>query len=177
MLVWFSVLDLKPRPGKYDAVLRAMEPVILAALALTLSMGSFVAMVFGILYILVCNYKREKSWKFVFDSACNLLSQAVIGMSAGLLMYVAISRTDARWLAWLVGAYIITLAARWDECRRFLNSVRWVPVALSASGTLVALAAIFLRLSTIATFAERIEMIKNGLNYILVNLLFGIGPF
>lgn len=177
VLGWFAVLGLKPGQGRFGAVLPSVEPVVLAALAMTLSMGSFVAMAAGILFVLVRKYGQERSWRAVFCLACGLLSRAAIGMSAGLLAYVAISRTDVRLLAWLVFAYIIVLSACWAECLRFLDSVRWVPVVLSASGTLVALAAVFLRPSAIATFAERIEMMKNGLNYILVNPLFGIGPF
>ena len=62
---WFAITACLEEGGEEDAlsrVLRHLEPLVLAALALTLSMGSFVAMAAGIL-VLLLEKKRRASWR------------------------------------------------------------------------------------------------------------------
>lgn len=47
---------------------------------------------------------------------------------------------------------------------------------ISALGLAVAAAAVVLRPSAIATFTERLEMMRSGLSYLTVDPLFGVGP-
>lgn len=177
VMAWLALSGMDTDRCRQGYVLRSMEPAILSALALTLSMGSFVAMAAGVLATLVGRYRRERSWSATLDTVRVLLARAVLGMSPGLLMYVAMSRTDIKLLGWLIGAYICILVFCWDEWLRFLVHTPRVCAAIGLSGACLVGIMVLLRPSAFATFAERIAMMRNGLGYVLVDPLVGVGAF
>lgn len=174
---WFAVTACLEEGGEdlLDRLLRYAEPLILTTLALTLSMGSFAAMAAGIL-VLLLEKKRRASWREVFDCGCRVLAKASLCFAAGILMYLTARQTRIPWLCLLLAVWLLALAASWGTFERFLSTYRWAAVGLSGGGLAVAAAAVVIRPSAVATFAERIEMMKNGLGYILFHPVLGLGP-
>lgn len=175
---WFAITACLEEGGEEDAlsrVLRHLEPLVLAALALTLSMGSFVAMAAGIL-VLLLEKKRRASWREVFDYGCQVLAKASLCFAAGILMYFTARQTRIPWFCLFLLAWLLALAASWETCERFLRTYRRAAIGLSGGGIAVAAAAVAIRPSALATFAERIEMMENGLGYILFHPVLGLGP-
>ncbi len=175
---WFAVTACLEDGGGEDwmtGALRFLEPVVLTTLALTLSMGSFLAMAAGIA-VLLLEKKRGGSWREVFDYGCRVLAKASLCFAAGILMYVTARQTRVPWFCLVLLAWLLALAAGWGIFERFLAAYRWAAVGLSGGGLVVAAAAAAIRPSAIATFAERIEMMENGLGYILFHPVLGLGP-
>ncbi len=175
---WFAVMysGEEDGEGNQTAILSRLEPVLLIALALTLSMGSFLSMAAGI-GVLLIEKKRAGSWGETFRYACRLLARASFGMGIGMLIYLAASRTSVPWVCLLLLAYGVMAAVYWKTFARFLQVYPQAAAAISALGILVAGTAIILRPSAIATFAERLEMIGSGLSYLRSASFFGVGPF
>ena len=69
------------------------------------------------------------------------------------------------------------LAMCWSTFDRFLRACPRVAASISATGFLVAAAAVTVRPSSLATFAERLEMMRNGMGYLAENPLLGVGPY
>ena len=175
---WFAITACLEEGGEEDAlsrVLRHLEPLVLATLALTLSMGSFVAMAAGIL-VLLAEKKRRASWREVFDYGCQVLAKASLCFAAGILMYFTARQTRIPWFCLFLLAWLLALAASWETFERFLRTCRRAAIGLSGGGIAVAAAAVVIRPSALATFAERIEMMENGLGYILFHPVLGLGP-
>ena len=80
---WFALLACEP-----EGFLEHIEPFVLTALALTLSMGSFVSMAVGIFAAFLYK-KRKASWKETFGYLCCILARASVGVGIGILMYIA----------------------------------------------------------------------------------------
>lgn len=164
VLGWFALL------GGSRSWLEHLEPLLLAALGLTLSMGSFLALAAGILALVLLEPQGR------FRRACLLLAKCTLGIGVGLLLYLAAARTGQSWACLPVAAYLLALALGWRSLCRFLDAPR-TAAALAAAGTLVALAAILARPSAVATFAERLEMMASARKYLTVNPLLGVGPY
>lgn len=177
---WFALLAITQKPDANErsrpSLLPHLEPLLLAALALTLSMGSFAAMAAGIL-VLAFEKKLQTSWRETFSYVCQLLARASLGIGSGILMYLAASRTDVPWICLIIVGYLLALMAYWKQFERFLTAYPWISAAIAAMGALVAAAAVAVRPSAYATFAERLAMMRNGLRYLLANPLLGVGPY
>ncbi len=181
VLGWFVVMycgeeDSEGKEGNRTSLLPLLEPVLLMALALTLSMGSFLAMAAGISVVLM-GKKRQASWGEVFWHGCGLLARATLGMGTGVLIYLAAARTSVPWTCVFLLAYGTALTVYWKTFLRFLQVYPRAALALSGLGILVAGAAVLLRPSATATFAERLEMMGSGLSYLTKSPLFGVGSF
>ena len=163
------------RKGAMSWLLRHMEPVLLATLALTLSMGSFLALAVGIA-VLVLERKRGAAWGETLDGACRILAKDTLCFAAGILMYFTARQTRIPWFALVIAVWLLALAVCWEDFERLLSARPWVARGLTAGGFLVAGAAVAIRPSAFATFAERIEMMKNGLGYLLIHPFLGLGP-
>ena len=177
---WFALLHADAQGGpdrpRRTALLLRLEPLLLAALALTLSMGSFAAMAAGVLW-LAASQRRRAPPREALRYTCRLLARAALGMGSGVLLLLAASRTDAPWLALPVLACILALAACWPRFLRFLEDLPVMAGLLAAAGLLVAAAAVFLRPSSLATFAERLEMMASAAGYLAARPLTGVGPY
>lgn len=176
---WFGLTAWMPGPdekGLLPALLRRLEPLVLTALALTLSMGSFVSLAAGMAF-LAAGWVRREGWRAAFPRACRMLAKAGLCVGVGVLMYFTARRTDVPWLCLVQLAYLLAVTALWEKLDCFLRDLPWAAAGMSAAGALVAAATVAIRPSSIATFAERLEMMRNGLGYVLVNPLTGVGPY
>lgn len=173
---WFLLVRcVSEAEGRQRDLLRRLEPVILAALALTLSMGSFLALAAGMLALLLAE-RNGKPWSKVLLRACRMLARASLSMGTGILVYLAASRTGRPWMALFPAGYILALAALWPRVEGFLEQPRRAAV-IAGMGILVALAAVAVRPSAVATFLERLEMMENALGYLGREPLLGVGPY
>lgn len=177
---WFVLRTCGPGPGELEnpwpARLTRLEPLILAALALTLSMGSFLSMAVGILVLAVPELRR-KPWREAFTFTCGLLARASIGIGIGVLAYIAARRTGLPWMCVPVLLLAAAAALFWDQVTDFLRDFPAACALAAAAGVLVAAAAILVRPSAVDTFAERLAMMRNGLGYLTAKPLFGLGPY
>lgn len=172
VLGWFA-LENDPAPPK---ALRRLEPVLLAALALTLSMGSFLSMAVGILILLLARWKRS-GWNVAFCYACQVLSRAVVGVGIGLLLYIAGRKTDVPLLSTALVLYLLAAAILWPTFLAFLEHYPRIAAAATGFGVVVTAVVVLIRPSAIATFLERLEMMRNALSYIFRSPLLGVGPY
>lgn len=170
---WFALLAGQNEDSGY---LKRLEPVILAALAMTLSMGSFLAMAAGILISCLMDWCGN-GLRLAASRACQTMARAVVGMGIGLLVYIAGRKTDASWLCILLALYLMAAAMDWENFSSFLRERPLMSWLLTGAGIIVAGAVVLLRPSAAATFAERLEMIRANLRYLAVNPLLGVGPY
>lgn len=175
---WFVLLDCTEdrEENRWNNFLLSMEPFLLAALAMTLSMGSFLAMALGIV-ILFLGKKRQSSLKEMLRYAYNILAKAVLGVGVGLLLYLTGTRTDAPWFCLFLLLYLVALSVCWKKLDYFLKTYVKAAAVIALSGVLVTAVVILIRPSSYATFAERLEMMHSGLKYLTVNPFLGVGPY
>lgn len=175
---WFALMTCLPEKGETGpaAVLPCLEPVLLIALALTLSMGSFLAMAVGIL-VLLAGKKSGTSWKETACWACRLLGRVTLGVGTGVLIYLAAVRTDLPWSCVPLLVYGAAETALWRKLGRFMEAYPWVAALASAMGGAVALMIVAMRPSSVATFGERLEMMVSASRYLLTSPLLGVGPY
>ena len=179
VISWFALMHAasgqKEEYFFFTAILPHLEPLLLAALALTLSMGSFAAMAAGILAILI-KKKRQASFGEVFRYACRSLAKVSLGVGSGVLLYLTAARTDAPWFCLILLLYIVALAAFWKKLDLFLGEYSKAAAAVSLGGFFVAAVIMLSRPSSVETFVERLEMMRNGIHYLLRYPVLGIGP-
>ena len=179
MVGWFAAVSNAPderETGLLAAVLRRAEPLILAALTLTLSMGSFLSTIVGFL-VLLGQKKRSCRWGELFSYAFRTTGRIILAVGAGFLLYFAMSLTGTRWLCALILLYLLALTLLWPMVDRFLRVYRWVGPVVTSTALLMAVPVLLLRTNSIATFTERLQMMRNGLGYFFHDPLFGLGPF
>ncbi len=170
VLGWYAWLGFEGR------FLSRLEPFLLIALGLTLSMGSFAAMAVGIVTLLALK-KRQHSWFDTFSYCRVLLARISLGVAIGFLLYVGAARTNASWICLFIAAYALYAAWCWQRFATFLQERNKIAFLLAMLGILVAAGAVIMRPSAAATFGERLAMIKNGIGYLGMNPLFGVGPY
>lgn len=152
------------------------EPLVLAALALTLSVGSFIALIVG---MVVCGalMRRRAGIRAALGWMVVALARIVLASGTGFLLYAAVARTGVVWLCVPVLLYLLALVLLWGRVATLLDVNRKLAVALAVAAAAAAIALLFLRPSSAATFAERIQMMRNALGYLSADPLLGIGPF
>lgn len=176
---WFGLAAWMPEPeekGFFPALLRRLEPLLLTALALTLSMGSFLALALG-MTVRAAGWIRAYGWREAAWRSCRMLAKAALCVGAGILMYFTGRNTSAPWLCIGLALWLLALMLLWEKFDRFLLAYRWFPWTMCAGGFAVALAAVAVRPSAAATFLERLEMMRNGLSYLTADPLLGVGPY
>ncbi|NBH72827.1 hypothetical protein D3Z51_12495 [Clostridiaceae bacterium] len=160
-----------------------IEPLLLVALALTLSMGSFLAMAVGILAVIAgkrygfFHPGEPAPSRECFRYACRLLAKASLGIGTGMLLYLAAARTDMPAACLPLLCYVFALVLCWPKFGRFLEALPSMAAAISFIGVFVAVAIVLVRPSSVATFTERLEMMENGLYYLVQSPLLGVGPY
>lgn len=152
------------------------EPLILAALALTLSVGSFIALIVGMVVCGALMWRRAGA-RAAFGLMVVALAKMVLASGTGFLLYAAVARTGVVWLCVPVLLYLLALVLLWGRVATLLDANRKLAVALAVAAAAAAIALLFLRPSSAATFAERIQMMRNALGYLSADPLLGIGPF
>lgn len=175
---WFALCSCVPeetelRNGKLVWLVR-LEPLLLTALALTLSMGSFVSMAAGILFLALCQL-RQTSWREALAFTCGLLARASLGVGLGILMYIAARRSGQPWLCVPLTGYLLAVMFFWGRFQSFLRDFPKAAAGITALGFLVAGAAILIRPSAVATFQERLAMMENAAAYLTARPMWGLG--
>lgn len=176
VLGWFLVAVPTGEEGSWALARSLLEPLLLIAAAMTLSMGSFLAMAAGVLALLA-QRKKAASWRETFSYACQILAKASLGMGTGLLIYLSAARTDVPWSCLFLLAYGAAVMLCWRRFEAFLEAKPGMAALISALGALVSAAAVLMRPNAVATFGERLEMMASGINYLTANPLLGVGPF
>ncbi len=176
VLGWFMWKECEAEKEEREGAWQCLEPLILAGLALTLSMGSFLSMAAGIA-VLLWEKGRHASLRETFFHAVCMLARVGLGVALGIFLYLAAARTDFPQSCLLVFLYILLAALCWPGLGRLLEQCEGLAVGISGMGMLLALVVIAIRPSAAATFSERLEMIQNGLKYITVNPFLGVGPY
>ena len=179
VMSWFSLLMLKSQADSenslYRSLLKHLEPIFMCGIALTLSMGSFVAMAIGILVLVI--YKiHTNSFSDAAIFLAEILTRASIGIGSGLLIYIAATRTDSTLLLISVAICYIAVVVLWNRFEEYIHFNKLVSFFIVLLGLLVSLAVFIIRFTSIYTFIERIEMMKTGFGYMLGNPLTGVGP-
>ena len=178
---WFALLaclaeeEGSPAPG-WSRLLRGLEPPLLAALALTLSIGSFAAMGAGALWLAVSEL-QTRPLREAIPRICRPLARAVLGMGVGVLFYLAAAHTAAPYLCIPLLCYLHIAALCWESLEKTLRAKPIEAALLAVSGILLAGGAVMLRPSSAATFGERLEMMGNGIRYLAQKPLLGLGPY
>ncbi len=172
---WFAAVSAAEEESEKSRIsLRYLEPLILLALSLTLSMGSFLSLAVGMAVLIL---RREKTWPERFRFACRTLAKASLVMGTGMLTYLSAGRTDYPWFSLVTLAYGGAVICCWPAFCRFLEEHGNIAALASGAGVLVAGAAVAVRPSSLATFAERLAMMRNGMGYLTRSPLLGVGPY
>lgn len=177
---WFALLDCLDAPELppgWASIFRKLEPVLLAALAMTLSIGSFAALGAGLLWLLGALSRREGSLRAGLAALCPHLARAALGMGVGILFYLAAAHSAAPWFCGVLLCYLAAAAFCWGSFDRILRARPREAALFAAMFLLLAAAAVLLRPSSLSTLAERLEMIRNGLGYLTASPLLGVGPY
>lgn len=179
---WFMLLQCleeieldKDRSDSLGCFLPYLEPVLFFALALTLSMGSFVSMAAGIAVLLFG--RRKDGLREMLGFAFRILAKAVLGIGTGLLLYLGASRTNVPWICVPLAAYAGAVVLCWRDLERFLKTYGRVAAGIAMAGVLVAGTMVAARSGSFATFSERLEMMGAALPYLKADPLLGVGPY
>nr|QGT51273.1 hypothetical protein Firmicute1046_3490 [uncultured Firmicutes bacterium] len=163
-----------PRGNKIRALLKCMEPAFLAALTLTLSMGSCCAL--GAAYItLVLSKLKKCGIKQTLDYAAFMLAKICMGIGLGLLLYLSAARSNAPLLCIPVFIYICVFLIFWNKFEEFLINYKCMSAALAIMLIVIAAILISVRPSAVETFADRVGMMRSGLGYMMKHPLLGVG--
>ena len=173
---YFAYTGACDENGGKCRVLVYLEPVFFIAIALTLSMGSFVAMTFGMAVLFLAKLYQsglQKALRF----GCYLIAKAVIGFGLGFLLYIAAARIELPALCIALFAYLTLFVLFWRQFEAFLHRYKNMAAAIAVSSLLLAAVAVIIRPNSIETFAERLEMMRNGIGYMVQHPVFGVGPY
>lgn len=176
VISYFVFLQCSEAQDKEYALWRYIEPVLLIALALTLSIGSFVAMTIGIVIIII-DRLRKSGTKNTFNFAVTLIAKITMGISLGILLYLSSARSGISWLCMPITIYIAVFVYFWKDFEKYLQVHKPVSVIITALSVLAAMAVVLIRPSWQATLTERIDMIYNGFRYLKENPILGVGSY
>lgn len=179
IVAWFAAKESEPdgsEKGILVEILRRIEPVILTALALTLSMGSFLSMAVGVL-VLLTQKSRSCTWNEWVAFTLHMTAKGILGIGPGILLYFTAAMTDIVWISAFIILYLFFLALYWPVFDRFLSAFKWFASIITASGLVSAVGMLLLRTNAADTFIERFHMMRNGLGYLFQNPILGLGPY
>lgn len=178
VLSWFALQSC--RMAKMDSRLlrfvERLEPVILLALGVTLSMGSIAALLIGLVVLGFSYGRSEHSAKEGALYVAKLLPKMLLSVATGVLMYMAAERAEAPILCTVILVYLVVMMLLWKRFTAFLANNTKMAIVLSVVALLCIPLFIFMRPSALATFGERLAMMQNGISYLLVDPIVGLGP-
>lgn len=152
-----------------------LEPMVLTGLAMTLSMGSFLSFGVGLLYLFLCDCKKL-GFLVSLTGFVSRLTRVILCFWIGILFYLS-AGLDILWVSMLVLLVYVLFIALYPKIMHFLDEHIPFCFFFVLWGTVIAGCAVYLRPSSIATFLERIEMMKSGIFYLTQNPLFGVGQY
>lgn len=169
---WFALESLGEKRGK----LILLEPILFTALALTLSLGSFLALAVGILVLFVLRARRH-GLRPAARQLLALLGRLVLGVGIGLALYMGGRGGDHAWLCIPVLVYLVFAAIKWRSFASFLERSSKVAAVLVVIGLAMLALVAYLRPNAAATMTERIEMMSAAMGYLFMDPLLGVGPY
>lgn len=104
-----------------------------------------------------------------------LVGKVVLCLAIGFLMYMAAERAEAPILCVAILAYLVFMVILWKRFGEFLERSFKVALTISILGLLCIPFALFMRPSVLFTFSERLAMMANGLGYLFVDPITGVG--
>lgn len=152
-------------------------PAILAATALTMSVGSFIALFAGIVFLAVYLWLIERD---LFTRYVSIMlswaSQAFLGLAAGMLVFIA-SSSDSIIMLLINISYVIALCIVWDKISSQLYVSRVLPRMIVCLIPVASAAVVFLRPNALNTFTDRIDMMGNAVSHLFDSPLIGLGEY
>lgn len=179
VVAWFSVRDSEPggnETGMIPELLKRIEPLILTALALTLSMGSFLSMAVGVLILWIRKSRHAAGNELVSFSFC-MAAEILLGVGPGILLYFVAVMTSIKWICAFIIIYLMFLAFYWPLLHRFLVVHKRIRLIITLGGVLMAVPVLLFRSNAASTFTERFQMMRNGLGYLFREPVLGLGPY
>ena len=180
---WLILLrDRKENDGdnRMTRVISLLSPLLLAALTLTLSMGSFLSLCIG-MTVYFFQERKENGEKRSFAEMVKMIIPVTAEMSlyigTGILLFVAERKTDFSWTVLLPAVYLIFLCFFQRNIRAFFEKHAGYAGIFTGAGIAGGFIAISLRQSAAETFTERLEMMRNGLGYFFQHPLTGVGSY
>ena len=175
VLGWFAqqscLIDLHgTQHSRLQSVLNALGFLMLAALALTLSIGAFGSLAIGMIAMSI--YGKEKASTFFCRAA-----EVIFAIGSGILLYIAGDYAGTPWIALLMVFYLLAAAILQNALQQCLQDFRWLRVLILLVGVSGTAGVLVLRPNAVATFTERLTMIQHALRYFGREPLLGIGPY
>lgn len=140
VVAWFSVRDSElgsNETGMMPELLKRIEPLILTALALTLSMGSFLSMALGVLILWIRKSRHVTRNELVSYSFC-MAAEILLGVGPGILLYFVAVMTSIKWICAFHIIYLMFLAFYWPLLHRFLVVHKRIRLIITLGGILMA---------------------------------------
>ncbi len=178
VLSWFALQSCRmaDMDSRLFRFVERLEPVILLALGVTLSMGSIAALLIGLVVLGFSRGRAEHSAKEGALYVAKLLPKMLLSVAMGILMYMSAERAEAPILCTVILVYLVVLVFVWKRFTTFLENNTKMAIVLSVIALLCIPLIIFMRPSALATFGERLAMMQNGIGYLLVDPITGLGP-
>ena len=180
VLAWFAVMcrrkEEQEESSLTDKITRAMEPLIPSALALTLSMGSFLSLCFGMIIYGWQLWKDEgKSLRSAAGELIALTGEMSLYIGTGMLMNLSERKMDVPAAVLLPAAYIVVLCLYGKVLSGFFRRHSSAGAVFTCAGAAGGIAAVLLRPGAGYNFMVRLDMMKNGLGYLMEHPLLGVG--
>ena len=151
------------------------KPLLVCALVLTLSMGSFLAFILALIYILAAD-SRERNFKAAFSDLVKMLAGLLAYAVPGVLMIIS-AYSGRPYLTVLSSALCPVLCYYSKAMGEFFEKGRRALLFIILLGIPAGILLIYLRPTAADTFAERLGMIRNGWRYFTENPLEGVGMY
>lgn len=174
VLGWFALqsclLNITEENSKIKSCLQSLVFIDLVALTLTLSFGSFGALGIGVIIMHI--YSKEGLSSFI-----SRMAEIIFAGGCGILLYIAGVLAVSPWLCILLCIYILIVSFHQDTMKLCFKDKKWISILICAVGIGSIGILLYLRPNAIATFTERLAMIKNGLSYFGTKPFLGVGPY
>lgn len=175
VIAWFA-MPMFEDDGGFSRWLRRMEPLLLIALALTLTMTSFGALAIGAIAMLLYG-KRSRSWGELGTYAAVTIARLVIGVGAGIALYGISLQDPGSWLVGLAFLCIVALVVFWERVTQLLEQYLWVAGIFVLLAVVLAIGMFLIRANAFDRLIERMAMIQSGAVLFAEDPLFGAGAY
>ena len=155
--------------------LNLLTPLVIVTLALTLSIGSIITFILGLVILTFTKYKKDSLKNKIFYFL-EELSNMVIPYIIGILMYISINKLNSLTFSLILIIYLVIYITQYKKIIDFFKLHKKLNIVIFIFSLFTLLIIITLRNNFISTFLERVEMIIEGINLSFHNPIVGIGP-
>ena len=174
VLGWFAVSsalnDVAGDKQSLRLCLHGAKYMMLVALALTMSIGAIGSLGVGLIAMIIY-------WKRGLDGFFSQAADIIFAMGCGVLLYAAANFTYWPWLSVAICIFILFSSSQIAGLEAYFRKYRVLTRLVFFAGLFGLILVLLLRPNALATFEERIAMMRNGLGYITDSPLLGIGPY